>query len=394
MGYNAANPPLGDIAMKTGFAAGRFYIVVFAVVAFSISNASGVGAWEGEGPLVIDHACTDLSKIPPAWIDSTCAEFRFYYAHASHGKQITEGLRLIEERDPVFSYEMAYLQLPADTVALCVNENHLANPYNYFLGSGLNQTRAMLDSNPDINYSMFMWCDEPYVWPLSEVERYFAAMEILEAEYPQVTFIYATGNAQMTGTDGYRRWLFNERIREYCRDNEKILFDFGDMDAWWYNPGTQAWEQNTYEYEGNTIPVEHSQYYGEEWGHTTFESCEVKGRAMWWTAALLAGWFDSSPTGTEDTPVAGALDQNFPNPFNPVTRIAFNLGNAGHARLDIFDPAGRLVKTLVDGNLPAARHEVTWDGRDGSGRQVSSGVYFYSIITDDFRDTKKMILLR
>jgi hypothetical protein len=115
---------------------------------------------------------------------------------------------------------------------------------------------------------------------------------------------------------------------------------------------------------------------------------------MWWTAAMLVGWFDSSPTGTEDIPVARILEQNFPNPFNPVTRIAFNLGNEGHARLDIFDPAGRLVNTLVDGNLPAARHEVTWDGRDGSGRQVSSGVYFYSIITDDFRDTKKMILLR
>ena len=281
--------------MKTGFTTGRFCIAIPAVVLFSISITADVGAWEGEGPLVIDHACTVLSKIPPAWIDSTRAEFRLYYAHTSHGMQITEGLRLVEERDPFFAYEMAYQQLPADTASLCVNDDYMAEPTNYFLGSGLDQTRAMLDSNPDINYSMFMWCDEPYVWELSDVESYFAGMEILEAEYPHVTFIYATGHAQRTVYGDYRRWLFNERIREYCNDNVKILFDFGDMDAWWYNPATEAWEQNTYEWDGNTVPIEHSQYDGNEWGHTTYESCEVKGRAMWWTAAMLVGWWDDTP---------------------------------------------------------------------------------------------------
>jgi len=162
----------------------------------------------------------------------------------------------------------------------------------------------MLDSNPTINISMFMWCDEPHVWPLSEVERYFGGLEVLEAEYPRVTFIYATGHAQMTGAEGYNRWLFNERIREYCLANDKVLFDFGDMDAWWHNPASQEWEQNTYEYDGHTIPVEHPQYYGDEWGHTTFESCEVKGRAMWWLAAMLSGWY-TDPTGTETISLGG-----------------------------------------------------------------------------------------
>ena len=281
--------------MRTEFTTGRFCIAVLAVVLFSMSIAADVGAWEGEGPLVIDHACTVLSKIPPAWIDSTRAEFRLYYAHTSHGMQITEGLRLVEEREPFFAYEMATRQLPADTASLCVNDDYMANPYNYFLDSGLDQTRAMLDSNPDINYSMFMWCDEPYVWELSEVESYFVGMEILEAEYSHVTFIYATGHAQRTVYGGYRRWLFNERIREYCNDNEKVLFDFGDMDAWWYNPTTEVWEQNTYEWDGNTVPIEHSQYDGNEAGHTTYESCEVKGRAMWWTAAMLVGWWADTP---------------------------------------------------------------------------------------------------
>jgi len=166
------------------------------------------------------------------------------------------------------------------------------------------------------------------------------------------------------------------------------------MDVWWYNLATSEWEQNSYQYDGHTVPIEHSQYYGDEWGHTSLENCELKGTMMWWLVSTLSGWSASPATGTEDIPVATVLEQNFPNPFNPTTMIAFNLENAGHVRLDIFDPTGRLVKTLVDETLPAARHEVSWNGRDGSGLAVASGVYFFSIMADGSRDTKKMILLK
>jgi hypothetical protein len=64
-----------------------------------------------------------------------------------------------------------------------------------------------------------------------------------------------------------------------------------------------------------------------------------------------------------------------PNPFNPRTTIRFDLPGDGPVRLAIFDPAGRLVRTLVDENAPAGRHEADWDGRDASGREVASGCY-------------------
>jgi hypothetical protein len=116
---------------------------------------------------------------------------------------------------------------------------------------------------------------------------------------------------------------------------------------------------------------------------------------MWWLVSVLAGWPASGAvTGVDEIPAAGALEQNFPNPFNPNTRIAFSIEKAGHVRLDIFDPAGRFVKTLVDEDLPASRHEVNWNGKDGAGRVAASGVYFYTIVTDGNRYTKKMILLR
>lgn len=265
----------------------------------SLSGASAGLAWEGDGPLVIEHTCTDLSRIPSSWIDSTKAKMRMYYGHTSHGEQVTEGLRRIREADPFFAYAMAYMQLPADAATYCVNDDLGVTPDWYWATpAGTERTRAALNANPEINISMFMWCIELNTWTAEQVEGYLDSTAALEAEFPGVTFIYATGNAQFEGSAGYNRWQRNERIREWCITNGKVLFDFADMDVWWYNPATPGWEQNTYQYDGHTIPIEHSHYDADEWGHTTFESCEVKGRAMWWLATMLSGWY-ADPTGTE-----------------------------------------------------------------------------------------------
>ena len=376
----------------------RLFLSTALIVLASLAGNGAALAWEGTGPLVMDHECTDLSKIPVEWIDSAKSLMRMYYGHASHGEQVTGGLSVIEDADPFFAFAFDYRKLPGDASAFTVNDDLGVNPALFWQTSyGMDRTRAALNENPSINISMFMWCVELNTWTVEQVEEYFDSMEVLEAEFPHVTFIYTTGNAQYQGGDGYNRWLRNEQIRAYCTASDKVLFDFADMDAWWYNPDTPGWEQGTYQYDGHAVPAQHSRYYGDEWGHTTYESCEVKGKAMWWTVAMLSGWALTSSAGPGGIPPAGpfcALDQNYPNPFNPATRIVFSLGRAGYARLDIFDAAGRLVRTLVDGALSADRHEVSWNGMDGAGCPVSSGVYFYSITSDGFRDTKKMILLR
>jgi hypothetical protein len=89
-----------------------------------------------------------------------------------------------------------------------------------------------------------------------------------------------------------------------------------------------------------------------------------------------------------------ALGQNSPNPFNPKTTISFVLAKPGHARLEVFDLRGRLVKTLVDGQLSAAQHQVDWDGTDLTGQPVSSGQYYYRVSTDEFTQTRKMTLVK
>jgi parallel beta-helix repeat protein len=94
-------------------------------------------------------------------------------------------------------------------------------------------------------------------------------------------------------------------------------------------------------------------------------------------------------------PVKFVLHDNYPNPFNPRTTIAFDLPEESHVTLIIYDISGREVVRLVDGNLHEGFRHAVWDGRDKSGIQVSSGVYLYSIRTSSgFNATKKMVLVR
>jgi hypothetical protein len=89
------------------------------------------------------------------------------------------------------------------------------------------------------------------------------------------------------------------------------------------------------------------------------------------------------------------LDQNMPNPFNPTTTIKYQVKESGLVHLRIYNVAGQLVRTLVDGNRASGQlHEATWNGLNDHGKPVSSGVYFYKLVAKDFSQTKKMVLLK
>jgi hypothetical protein len=92
--------------------------------------------------------------------------------------------------------------------------------------------------------------------------------------------------------------------------------------------------------------------------------------------------------------MTAALSQNEPNPFNPETTIRFTMPSSGNVTLNIYDAAGRLVRSLVNGVTEAGSHNVTWNGVDNHGSPVSSGVYFYRLSAGKFSETKKMTLLK
>jgi hypothetical protein len=111
---------------------------------------------------------------------------------------------------------------------------------------------------------------------------------------------------------------------------------------------------------------------------------------------VLTGQFGGTTAGPGSSPttVRATLAQNRPNPFNPNTRIAFDIGRHGPASLAIYDSGGRLVDVLVDGVLERGEYRVRWDGTDGTGRPVASGVYFYVLETDEAQLTRRMTLIR
>jgi len=109
-------------------------------------------------------------------------------------------------------------------------------------------------------------------------------------------------------------------------------------------------------------------------------------------ALLCAG----QVTGVEpaELPDAIFLAQNYPNPFNPATTISYRIQKTGPVSLRIYSTCGRAVVTLVDGVQSAGRQEIIWNGNDGAGNAVASGVYYYKLVAGEFSHTRKMLLLK
>jgi hypothetical protein len=120
-------------------------------------------------------------------------------------------------------------------------------------------------------------------------------------------------------------------------------------------------------------------------------------------AAGLA-WYDDSDGDFSVDAVAGvtespasklfALEQNVPNPFSPATRIAYTIPRASRVGLGIYDISGRLVRQLVDDDLPAGDYIIIWDGKTESGETAATGVYFYRLSAGGKELDRRMILVK
>ena len=102
----------------------------------------------------------------------------------------------------------------------------------------------------------------------------------------------------------------------------------------------------------------------------------------------------SNDDDPETLPNRFRLEPNYPNPFNPITTIVYSVEQRTHVNIAVYNMIGQKVAVLVDNEISAGEHSVQWNGCDADGRPVATGVYFYRIETEQYRATRKMVLLK
>jgi len=120
-----------------------------------------------------------------------------------------------------------------------------------------------------------------------------------------------------------------------------------------------------------------------------FASAAIRGIDNGSMDAELEGY-----TPKDELPATFKLVQNTPNPFNPMTTIAFNVPHESQVAIRVYDVTGRVVRTLVDGVTEPGRHAAVWDGRNDHGEHCGSGVYFCVMETPEYHGSNKMMLLK
>jgi hypothetical protein len=176
--------------------------------------------------IIITHTHTNLSQVPSAAITAAKNTLKIAYGHTSHGSQLLTGMGALDS-NPLYSFNNG-----GSGGALDLHEawgNDLGNP-NFTQWA--TDTRTYLDNpaNADVNVVLWSWCGQVSGASVGNIDTYLSLMNQLESDYPAVQFVYMTGHLDGTGTNGTLNQR-NEQIRSYCLANNKILFDFADIES-------------------------------------------------------------------------------------------------------------------------------------------------------------------
>ena len=278
-------------------------------------------------PLIIDHTCTDITLIPENAIINAKAELHIAYGHTSHGSQLTSGMRSLaafaDAGGKGLNYEKKIFTWNhgGSDNALDLHDYAMGGDAGYY-PKWVNNTRSYLKAkiHEHVNVIMWSWCgqvDSKYASGRLFSE-YINPMSQLEQDYPHITFVYMTGHVDHW--DDSNNKAANQIIRNYCKTNNKVLFDFADIES--YDP------------DGNYYPFAHDNcdyylsYKGRKLGNWAIEwqeshpvnvdwyrcssahsqplNANQKAYAAWWLWTRLAGW--SGPELSADLNNDGLVD--------------------------------------------------------------------------------------
>jgi hypothetical protein len=314
------------------------------------------------GPIIIDHRAINAEIIPEEYITAAKNLYKIAYGHTSHGSQIITGLQMLARNGSIFQFNNGDGTLK---IADDMFYGDLGNP-NFT--EWAEQTQEYLDAATDMpNIVMWSWCGELNDATAQNVNTYLSLMNNLEIAYPDIKFIYMTGHLNGTGLDGTLHHN-NELIRQYCKTNNKILFDFADIES--YDPSGNFYldkyadDYCSYYIDGETEP----RNWAEEWcalhpescpdcyefggcAHSQCINCYCKGNAFWSLLATLAGWEGLTGVEDEDTTFNENevfLWQNRPNPADEETYIKFYVPSKMSVVLELYDFRGSKAMTIIN----------------------------------------------
>ncbi len=244
---------------------------VLALALFLIADTYAVTA---------DHSSvSQFASIPPATVEQVQTQYRIFYGHTSHGSQIVTGMQMVLAENALYEFPGlteygSDLGSGGDLTWATVTRNHLNQPGN------------------STNLVIWSWCGGVSSTNEEGINAYLNEMNSLEAEYPEVKFIYMTGHLDGTGPTG-NLYLRNNQIRAFCTLHNKALFDFADIES--YDP------------DGGYYPDETDAcYWCADWcaahtcpacgdcAHSHCFNCYQKGKAFWWLLARLTGWQETA----------------------------------------------------------------------------------------------------
>jgi hypothetical protein len=288
-------------------------------------------AWSWTEPMVAGHEAAALfNEVAADCIDQAKDMTFVTYGHTSHGSQIVTGMDVLMNLDARYSFfnDFEYYRYgdsnpvaPSGSLSFwdSVPDGDLGNP-DRTTWAGL--TDALLSNEGGVfavyphrrNLVMWSWCGQAGSATEEDITTYLSLMSDLETRYPDVVFIYMTGHLDGSGVDGNLNQR-NEQIRAYCRANNKVLFDFADIES--YDPDGNYFldrsANDNCDYDGGN--------WATEWcaansgsplctdcggcAHSQCLNCNRKARAFWWLLAQLAGCGTVVPD-TAETIVEGA----------------------------------------------------------------------------------------
>jgi len=184
------------------------------------------------GSMIIDHTKAKLSLLSSEEIENAKSKLHIAYGHTSHGSQIISGMEgLINFKGSLYSFNNGGSDGSLDLRDRPFSgASDLGNPDRTAWATA---TRNYLENNPDINVVIWSWCGQVSSASEEDINTYLNLMSQLESDYPSVKFVYMTGHLDGSGEDGNLN-IRNEQIRKFCIENNKVLYDFADIES--YDP--------------------------------------------------------------------------------------------------------------------------------------------------------------